>query len=93
MHVAVCAIKLFMPHVASLKEKRRIVKSIMQKISSRINASVAETDFQDTWQRAEIGVAMVSGDKGMLDRQISLVRAIVDDCADAETAEFEVEFV
>ncbi|HWR45052.1 DUF503 domain-containing protein [Sporomusa sp.] len=93
MHVVVCSITLFMPGVGSLKGKRHIIKSITQRIRSRANASVAETDFQDSWQRAEIGVAMVSSDKVMLDRQVNLIRGIVDDCGEAETVEFLVEYV
>lgn len=93
MHVVIVSIELFLPYVGSLKEKRHIVKSITQRIRSRVNASVAEAGFQDSWQRDLIGVAMVSSDKVMLDRQVNLIRRIVDDCAEAETADFLVEYV
>lgn len=93
MHVAVCSITIFMPAVGSLKGKRQIVKSLIGRIRSRTHASVAETGFQDIWHQAEIGVAIVSSDKGMLDKQINLIRVIVDDCGDAETVEFLVEYI
>lgn len=93
MHVAVCSITIFMPAVGSLKGKRQIVKSMIGKIRSRTQASVAETGFQDIWHRAEIGVAIVSSDKGMLDKQINLIRVIADDCSDAETVEFLVDYI
>ena len=93
MHVVVCSIELFLPNVGSLKEKRHIVKSITQRIRARINASVSETGHQDSWKHAVIGVAMVSGDKGVLERQINLIRGIVDNCMDAETVEFTIEYV
>ena len=93
MHVAICTIELFLPDAESLKEKRHSIKSITQRIASRVNASVAETGFQDSWQRSEIGVAMVSSDKALLDKQINLIRRIVDDCAEAETAGFLVEYL
>lgn len=93
MHVAVCTIELFIPAAGSLKEKRHAVKSIIERIRSHVNASVAETDLQDCWQRAVVGVAMVSGSKTMLDRQVNVIRGIVDDCADVETASFTVEYV
>jgi len=93
MHVVVCSIELFAPGAGSLKEKRHIIKSITQRIRSRVNASVAETGFQDSWQRALIGVAMVSGDRVLLDRQVNLIRSIVDNCAEVETVEFLIEYV
>ena len=93
MHVAVCTIELFLPSADSLKGKRHTLRSVIERIRSRVNASVAETDYQDTWQRAVIGVAMVSSSKVLLDKQISLIRRIVDDCAEAETVSFSVEYV
>lgn len=93
MHVVVCSITLFLPGAGSLKGKRQIIKSIIEKVRARVNASVSETSFQDTWQRAVVGVAMVSSDKAMLDKQVNLIRNIVDDCGEAETVEFLVEYV
>lgn len=93
MHVIICSIELFMPGVGSLKGKRQIIKSIIQRVRSRINASVAEIDYQDSWQRSLIGVAMVSSDKVMLERQVNHIREIVDDCCEAETVEFITEYV
>lgn len=92
MHVAVCTIELFLPQSGSLKEKRHSIKSIVQRIRARLNASVAEMGFQDSWQRAEIGVAMVSGDKQLLEKEIGLVRRIVDDCGGAEVIRFTVDY-
>ncbi len=93
MHVVICSIELFLPGAVSLKDKRHSIKSITQRIRARVNASASETGFLDSWQRSEIGVAMVSSDKVMLDRQISIIRRIVDDCAEVETAKFLVEYV
>ena len=61
----------------SLKDKRRILKSLKDRIRNRHNVSVAETAHQDLWQRAEIAVAVVSGDRAhaesLLDRLEPLV--------------------
>ena len=93
MHVVICSIELFIPGAGSLKGKRHIIQSIIQRIRSRTNASVAETDFQDYWQRAAIGAAMVSSNKVLLEKQVNLLRDIVDNCAEAETVEFVIEFL
>lgn len=93
MHVAVCSIELFIPGAGSLKGKRHIIQSIIQRIRSRTNASVAETGFQDYWQRATIGIAMVSSNKVLLEKQVNLIRDIVDNSAEAETVEFVIEYL
>ncbi len=93
MVVLICRIELFLPAVASLKEKRHIVKSIIERIRAKLNASVAETDLQDIWQRAVIGVAMVSSDRTLLEQQLNLIKRIVDDNGEAELVEFIAEYV
>jgi len=51
----------------SLKEKRRVVKSLKDRLRNRFNISVAETDHLDLWQRAAITACTVSSDAGHVD--------------------------
>ncbi|HEX7050244.1 MAG TPA: DUF503 domain-containing protein [Longimicrobiales bacterium] len=44
----------------SLKEKRRVVKSLKDRLHDRFNISVAETGHQDLWQRAELTACVVA---------------------------------
>lgn len=46
----------------SLKDKRRVLKSLKDTLANKFNISVAETDEQDVWQTAELGVAAVGTD-------------------------------
>jgi len=46
----------------SLKDKRRVLKSFKDRLAARHNVSVAEVDHLDSWQRATVGIAMVSND-------------------------------
>ncbi len=47
----------------SLKDKRRIVKSLKDRLHRQFNVSVAETDHQDTWQRSELACCVVANDR------------------------------
>ena len=47
----------------SLKDKRRILKSLKDRLHQRFNISVAETGHQDLWQRAELTCAAVATDR------------------------------
>jgi uncharacterized protein len=44
----------------SLKDKRRVVKSLKERLQSRFKVSAAETRHQDLWQRAEIAACVVA---------------------------------
>jgi uncharacterized protein YlxP (DUF503 family) len=63
----------------SLKDKRRVVKSLKERLRNRFNLSVAETDHQDSWQRAEITASVVATDRrraeSILDRADRLVES------------------
>ena len=60
MHVASLTFELHLPEVHSLKEKRAVVRPIVEGCHHRFRVAAAEVDDQDRWQRAVIGVATVS---------------------------------
>ena len=60
MHVLAMTIDLHLPQCRSLKEKRAVVRPVVDGIRNRFAVAVAETGYQDLLQRAEIGVATVS---------------------------------
>lgn len=47
----------------SLKDKRRILKSLKDRLHKQFNVSVAETGHQDLWQRAELACGVVATDR------------------------------
>ena len=63
MIVAVATWELHLSGCQSLKDKRRIMKSLKDRLHNRFNVSVAETDYQDLWQRAELSCCVVATDK------------------------------
>jgi len=61
--VGVKAWELSLAGCHSLKDKRRVIKSLKDRLHARFNVSAAEVDHQDSWQRAALAVSVVSGDK------------------------------
>jgi uncharacterized protein YlxP (DUF503 family) len=76
--VGVLRVEFVVPGPASLKDKRRVVKSLKERLRSRFNVSVAEVDYQDLWQRGALGVAAVGPDgkviAGVLDKVLRFIR-------------------
>lgn len=62
MIVATCVLTLQLDGVRSLKEKRRIVKSVTARLRQQFNVTVAEVDHHDVWQTAVIALATVGTD-------------------------------
>lgn len=78
MFVGSLWLEVQIPGARSLKEKRQVLSGLINRLRARYPVSVAEVGGQDTWQRAEIGVAVVSGDAGQARHVIERVRQHVE---------------
>lgn len=78
MIVGTCEIELIIYEANSLKEKRHVIKSVIERIKSRFNASVAEIDCNDLWNRAVIGIAVVSNKKALCESMILKIIDFID---------------
>jgi len=93
MHILLIKINLHIPHAHSLKEKRREIKSLKDRLSSRFNASVSEIDALDKWQQAVIGVCIISNDKSYLDKQYGLIETMVLEYSELELINMQREWL
>ncbi len=78
MIVGVLETEFYMQTCSSLKEKRMIVKSVKDKIANKFNASVAEIDFLDKWQRATLGFAVISNKKSFTEEVLQKIFQTLD---------------
>ncbi|MHC4605895.1 MAG: DUF503 domain-containing protein [Planctomycetota bacterium] len=62
MIIGTLRLRLFLRGAHSLKEKRRVVRSLKDHLSNKFRVAVAEVDHQDVWQTAELGVATVGSE-------------------------------
>jgi len=76
----------------SLKEKRKILKSLKDRIS-RMNVSIAEVDDQDKWQAATLGVAIVSNDSAYINAVMDKLRVFLLDFPGMEVLQIETEII
>jgi uncharacterized protein YlxP (DUF503 family) len=87
--VGIVRIELHLPGARSLKDKRSVVQGLKERIRHRVRASVAEVDHQDLWQRAALGVAIVSGERRQVDEQLQSVRHLVQATHGAELLDWQ----
>jgi uncharacterized protein YlxP (DUF503 family) len=93
MTVVVCAIELHLPSPSSLKEKRQILKSVIERIQHRYNVSISEVGDHELWQRAAIGVACVGRDRQPTLRVIDQVIGFIRQNPDAELIRHDTQII
>jgi len=77
IHVLLLVVDCYIPHAQSLKQKRSVVKSLIDRLRARLNASVAEAGYLDEWQRSVIAVSMVSNNRRYLQQQIDIIEQLL----------------
>lgn len=77
----------------SLKEKRKIVKSMIARLRNEFNASVAEVDFNDIYHRAGIGFAIVGNDRRVVNSKVDKLIEFADRLALAEMIDSNIEII
>ena len=73
MLIGMMTAHISLPGVTSLKGKRSVVKSLIGRLKSRFNISIAEVDHQDNKTRAVIGIAIVSNEGRFIDQQFDSI--------------------
>jgi uncharacterized protein YlxP (DUF503 family) len=73
MIIGVLTVQLSLPAVSSLKGKRSIVKSLIGRLKSRFNASIAEIDHLDSRASAVIGISIVSNEARFIEMQLDSI--------------------
>ncbi len=93
MTVAVALVVFRLHEIHSLKDKRRIVKSLVEKSRSRFNVSVAEVADQDAHWQASIGIAAIGNDGRVLNSLLDRIIDFMDALGLAELVSREVELI
>jgi uncharacterized protein YlxP (DUF503 family) len=73
MIVGVMTVYITLPGVTSLKGKRSVIKSLIGRLKSRFNISIAEVDHQDSKMNAVIGITVVCNEARFIDQQFDSI--------------------
>ena len=79
MNIGVCLIEFEIQASRSLKEKRRVVKSILDRVKNKFNVSIAEVDNNNLWNLATIGVVCISNEGKHSHQVLSKVTTFIQD--------------
>ncbi|HQH99700.1 MAG TPA: DUF503 domain-containing protein [Deltaproteobacteria bacterium] len=92
MVIGILEVKLAIMGSRSLKDKRRVLKSLKDRFL-KMNVSVAEVDDQDKWQASTIGFAVVSNDAGYINSVLDRIALALSEHPEVELIHQEVEIM
>jgi len=94
MVIGSCIIELSIPAAHSLKDKRRVLKSIINRVQNEFNVSIAEVYPSDAWQSATLGVAYVSNGADHVHSILTKVINMIENSRfDAEIVDYRIEIL
>ncbi len=93
MVVGVGVLELMVHNSSSLKAKRQVIKSILGRVRSKFDISIAEVGDQDKWQRSTIAFAVVSNDGGHAHTMLETIIDYVEGLYLAEVVDTRIEIV
>jgi uncharacterized protein len=93
MVVGVLRLTLYLPENHSLKGKRQVLRAIKARVRDKFNVSIAESDHNDIWQRAELGICQVGNERPFVDSALREVVNFIEALALAQLGAEELEII
>lgn len=91
MVVGTLKIEFLLSDNRSLKGKRKIVRSMVDKVRNKFNMSIAEVGSNDRWQKIELGVSAIGNDRRHIDSSLNSVLRFLDSLCLAQIVDTEME--
>lgn len=82
MYVVYGKVEFFLPYCHSLKEKRKVINGVVDRVRKRFNISISEVEYQDLWQRGALGFAAVAEGENRACLLAAVVRETVEESDD-----------
>lgn len=89
--LAACECIIYDAH--SLKEKRAVLQRVITRLKQKYNVSVAEVDFQDTWQRSKIAIAVVASARVPAEVELQHALKFIDSFPEMERTITDIEWL
>jgi uncharacterized protein len=93
MVIGVCRLHLRIPENHSLKEKRHVVRKVIDRVRHRFNVAISEVEDNDLWQRAQIGFCTVGNDRRFVNSSLDKIIDFIEKMYLAEVIEREMEII
>lgn len=89
--IGVLKVFLRLDSIFSIKEKRSIIRSIVDKTRIKFKVSIAEVDQHDVWRSAVLGISLVSNNKKIVEKSINSIINYIEEDGRAEIIDYQKE--
>lgn len=93
MIIGICTCEIYIFNANSLKSKRSVVKSIIEKSKNRFNISIAEVGENDKWQKSIVAFSTISNSQGLVEETIEKVINFFDSYSEIEIINIKREIL
>ena len=93
MIIGLLTLDLHIPEANSLKLKRLVIKSLIDRIKNKFNVSVAEVDANDLWQRSIIGIALVANETQIINKVFEKIKNLISNTHSVELINSTMELL
>jgi len=91
--IGVCKLDLRIPENHSLKEKRHVLRKLIDRVRTRFNVAIAEVGDNDLWQRAQMGFCTVGNDRRHINSSLDKVIYFIEQMNLVEMVHTEIEII
>jgi uncharacterized protein YlxP (DUF503 family) len=93
MVIGVCKLDLRIPENHSLKEKRHVLRKLIDRVKTRFNVAISEVGDNDLWQRAQMGFCTVGNDRRHINSSLDKVIDFIEQMNLVEMVHTEIEII
>lgn len=91
--VGTLKLSLYIQNNHSLKEKRKVVKSVVARVRNKFNVSVAEVGSNDKWQMIELGISAVGNDRRFVNSSLDTILSFLESLYLGEIVDSSIEIL
>lgn len=93
MVIGLAACECIIHDAQSLKEKRAVLQRVLTRMKHKLNVSVSEVDYQDTWQRTKIAIVTVSSARLSTESELQKALKLLDSFPEIERTITDIEWL
>jgi len=92
MIIGLLSLEIHFPYSQSLKDKRKELNSLKDRIRKKYNVALAELDYQDTWQRTKLGIATLNSQPAVVENILAKILRDVEDHVNGDVLKADILF-
>ena len=90
MIIGLLILEIYLPYSHSLKEKRKTLNRIKDRLKNKFNTAFAELEYQNKWQRSKIGLVTINAQKRMIENMFDAIIRDVEEIIEGDILQKEI---